>query len=235
MLAHIDRLELDAGPRSRAVGMERMCAVTREVHPIEDMIRFVVGPGEIVVPDLKRKLPGRGVWVTARRTILAEAVKRGAFQRGFRANVAVPADLAVSVEAQLERAVLDALAIVRKAGAVVTGFGKVEALAETAGAVAFLHASDASPDGVRKIAAAIQRGYGEGAVKVTKVTTFTSAHLDLALGRPNVIHASLLAGRASETFLARWQTLERYRTGDPGGRGAGVKQPEQAAPGLASE
>jgi hypothetical protein len=35
--------------------------------------------------------------------------------------------------------------------------------------------------------------------------------LDLALGRSNVIHAALLAGRASETFLERAGALGRYR------------------------
>ena len=57
MLAHEQHEELDAGPRKGRPGAERLCAVTREVKPVEDLIRFVVGP-EGVVPDLKRKLPG---------------------------------------------------------------------------------------------------------------------------------------------------------------------------------
>ena len=46
------------------------------------------------------------------------------------------------------------------------------------------------------------------------VTVLTSAQLDLALGRSNVIHAALLAGPASKTFLSRCQTLVRYRMAD---------------------
>jgi hypothetical protein len=46
------------------------------------------------------------------------------------------------------------------------------------------------------------------------VTALTSAQLDLALGRSNVIHAALLAGPASKTFLSRSQILVRYRTAD---------------------
>jgi len=42
----------------------------------------------------------------------------------------------------------------------------------------------------------------------------TSAQLDLALGRPNVVHAALLAGPPSDTFLARLRRLERFRTGE---------------------
>ncbi len=38
-----------------------MCAVTRQVAPTDDLIRFVLSPTGEVVPDLKRKLPGRGL------------------------------------------------------------------------------------------------------------------------------------------------------------------------------
>ena len=46
------------------------------------------------------------------------------------------------------------------------------------------------------------------------VTALTSEQLDLALGRSNVIHAALLAGPASKTFLSRSQILVRYRMVD---------------------
>ena len=38
-------------------GPNRMCAVTRDVRPIGDLIRFVVGPGDVIVPDIRRRLP----------------------------------------------------------------------------------------------------------------------------------------------------------------------------------
>jgi uncharacterized protein len=37
--------------------------------------------------------------------------------------------------------------------------------------------------------------------------------LDLALSRLNVVHAALPAGPGSETFLARFVCLTRFRTG----------------------
>jgi uncharacterized protein len=37
--------------------------------------------------------------------------------------------------------------------------------------------------------------------------------LDLALNRPNVVHAALLTGPGSETFLTRVARLTRFRTG----------------------
>jgi predicted RNA-binding protein YlxR (DUF448 family) len=179
------------------------------------MIRFVLGPDGAVVPDLKHKLPGRGVWITARRSVLADAISRGAFQRGFKSEVKVSKDLATSVERLIERWVLDALAIAHKAGDAITGFAKVEAAIETDEIGALLHAKDASADGCRKIAASLKRRFGEGAGKIVTIAAFTSTQLDLALGRPNVVHAALLAGRASDTVLTRWMILDGFRMGDP--------------------
>jgi uncharacterized protein len=220
MLARPDNTDLDAGPH-RAAGRERLCVVTREVKPTDEMIRFVVGPDRAVVADLKRKLPGRGVWVTASRACLAAAAKRGVFARAFGADVTVAADLPDLVQGLLERALLDALAIARKAGEVVTGHAKVEAAAEDGAAVAFLQARDAGPEGVRQIMAAIRRGYPEEAANIVVIRAFTSAQLDLALARPNVVHAALLAGRATDTVMARWRVLSRVRAPEPNRADAG--------------
>ena len=226
MLARVDHGEADAGPRGGAT--ERLCIVTRRVRPVGELIRFVAGPDGSVVADLKRRLPGRGVWVTASRARVFDAVKRGAFQKSLKADVKVPGDLADRVEALLERSALDALGIARKASLVVAGFAKVEAAAARGEALALLHAAEAGPDGMRKIAGASRREAAGTPSEITRIRAFRSAQLDLALGRPNVVHAALLAGRASESFLARWRTLECYRTGEPGqpgDRSDGVNQP----------
>ncbi len=234
MLARLTNTETDTGPRRSARGGERLCIATRQVRPVAEMIRFVAGPDGTVVPDLKRKLPGRGVWVTARRDALADAAKRGAFRRGLRADVKVPADLLATIERLLERSALDSLAIAHKAGQVVTGFARVEAAIASDPILALIHARDARPDGLRKIAAAVQRRHDEDVAKPVVIEAFTSIQLDLAIGRPNVVHAALLAGQASDAFIARWRNLERFRTGDPGDRGRGLRQPNQDAPELGS-
>ena len=57
-------------------------------------------------------------------------------------------------------------------------------------------------------------GINDELPEIPVVTALTSEQLDLALGRSNVIHAALLAGPASKTFLSRSQILVRYRMAD---------------------
>jgi len=186
------------------------------VRPIEELIRFVVSPQGEVIPDLKRKLPGRGMWISASRRTVAEAVRRHQFSRGFKRDVRVAATLPADTEALLARSAAEALAMAAKAGQVVSGFAKVEGLLEQGRAEALIHASDGAADGIRKLdAIAGQRSRNIGESRdFPIVTVLTSAELDLALGRSNVIHAALLAGPASKTFLSRCQTLVRYRMAD---------------------
>lgn len=231
MLARTNDSELDTGPADSRAGSERFCAVTRAVKPVAEMIRFVAGPGG-VVPDIKRKLPGRGVWISAGRPIVADAIRRKVFARPFGQDVRVPADLADITERLLERAALDALAITGKAGLVLTGFGKVEAALAEQVVLALIHAADAAPDGIRKLAQAGRRGADDAAPDLPVIRAFTSAQLDLALGRSNVVHAALLAGRASATFLARSALLARFQ-GERGGRKHSLSRPEVR--GLGSE
>ena len=223
MLALADP-DLDDGPRTDRSATMRMCAVSREVRPIDELIRFVVAPSGDVIPDLKRKLPGRGLWVGAARKTVAEAVRRHQFSRGFKRDVRAAATLPADTEALLERSCTEALAMAAKAGQVISGFAKVEGLLEQGRAAVLIHASDGAADGIRKLdAIAGQRTANSGeSPGLPIVTALTSAQLDLALGRSNVIHAALLAGPASKTFLSRCQILVRYRmdgddkTGDGG-------------------
>jgi uncharacterized protein len=210
----MERLAEDAAteriPRAALGATERLCIATRQVRPVGEMIRFVTSPDGAVVPDLKCRLPGRGVWVTARRDVVAEAVRRRLFARAFKSEVRVSKELPDEVERLLEQSTLNALSIARKAGLVVQGFAKVEAAVAAGTVAALLRARDAGEENGRKLASAFARRVGrEAEGKI--IEAFTSAQLDLALGRLNVVHAALLAGRASGTFLARWRFLEEFR------------------------
>jgi predicted RNA-binding protein YlxR (DUF448 family) len=202
---------LDSGPRQTPPGSERFCAATGAVRPVNEMIRFVVAPDGTVVPDLKRRLPGRGLWITATAPALRNALTRKAFAKGFKREVRLAADFVEATERLLERAALDALAIAHKAGKTAIGFGQVEAALTRDRVVAVIHAADAAADGVRKLNAALRQRPDAGNIDI--IGTFASAQLNLALGRSNVIHAALLAGPESETVLARAARLGRFRTG----------------------
>ena len=209
MLAATDQLEArDTGPK--AAGTERLCVVARVPKPVDNLLRFVAGPDGTLVPDVKRRLPGRGVWVTATRGALETAVRRGAFARSLKSSIRIPEDLPNLVDRLLARAALDVLAMANKAGRVVTGFERVGDALMSGRLAALIHAAEASPDGVRKLAAV------KSGPPLPLVRAFTASQLGLALGRPNVIHAALLVGRESDSFLARWRTLERYRANDDG-------------------
>ena len=212
MLAQSDATELDDGPRSR--GTERFCVATRAVRPVEHMIRFVIAPNGEAVADLNQNLPGRGVWVTATRSALDRALKANAFARGFRRDVRLAGDLVPRTERLLENAALDALAVARKAGLVAVGFAQVETALKREAVIALLHAAEAAPDGVKKLDSALKQSRQSRSVRIIRI--LTTGQLDLALGRPNVIHAALLAGRASETFMARLRRLERFRSAEFG-------------------
>ena len=219
---------LDAGPRKIAPGTERLCAATGEVKPIGEMIRFVLGPDATAVPDLKRRLPGRGIWITATRQALRSAIARKAFARAFKRDVRLAPDLVETTERLIERAALDALAICHKAGKLAIGFANADAALARARVVALLNAAEAAPDGTRKLTAALHRRADAAGIAV--IDAFTSAQLDLALGRSNVIHAALLAGPESETFLARTARLDYFRTGpEPGSPGVSKRRARNSA------
>lgn len=221
MLAIADPADLDHGPRTKS-GTERMCAVTRQVAAVDDLIRFVVSPDGEPVPDLKRKLPGRGLWVSLSHAAVAEAARRNVFAKSFKRDVRVSKTLADDVERMMVRGVAEALAMAAKAGQVVSGFSKVEGAIEARQATALIHATDGAADGIRKLnakLAAMTRENPAESADLPVVSVLTTDELDLALGRANVVHAALLAGSAGKTFLARCQTLTRFRGTDGGNSG----------------
>jgi predicted RNA-binding protein YlxR (DUF448 family) len=203
--------ELDRGPASAGSG--RFCALTRTAKPAGDLIRFVVGPDGDVVPDVKRKLPGRGVWIGLSRAAVDEAVKRRVFGRAFKRDLRVDAELGAVTERLLERSALDALAIAGKGGQVVQGFAKVEVAINRGDAVALIEAADGADDGKRKVAAVLRRKLEENPLEMPVISIFAGSQLDLALNRINVVHAALLSGPATSTFLARTERFLRFRTG----------------------
>jgi predicted RNA-binding protein YlxR (DUF448 family) len=216
LLPQVETEPSDDGPGAARSGPARLCLATGEVRPIDELIRYVVAPDGAIIPDLARKLPGRGAWVTATRAALESAIARKGFARGFRGKAAAGPELPDLVDRLLEKTALSALSFANKAGQVLTGFAKVEIAVDQSRAAVLVHARDAAADGVAKLAAAARRTGAEPA----RVAAFSGLQLDLALGRSNVVHAALLAHAASRSFLEHCQKLERWRTGENAGAAA---------------
>ena len=180
-----------------------MCIVAREVKDEAELIRFVRGPAGEAVPDLGRKLPGRGVWVSLDRRVLAEAVRRKAFSKAFGAETTIPPDLEAMVEQLLRRQALSLLSLSRKAGEAVSGSMKVEEMLGRNRARLLFHGTDASPDGCRKLD---RRMHPD----VAKIVLFHSHELDLAFGRSNVVHAAVAKGGLAERLLAAVRRIETF-------------------------
>jgi predicted RNA-binding protein YlxR (DUF448 family) len=197
-----------SAPRTLAeAARERRDIVTGSVMEESRLIRFVAGPDGMVIPDLGRRLPGRGLWVAADRASVETAGRKGMFSRAAKRRLTAPADLAVQVEALLMKRLLSGLGLARKAGELISGFEKVQ-IAIVAGKAAFVvEALDGGADGRRKIRGVFHRSPRETRL----IGLFSSEELGLALGGDNVIHTAFLAGRGAEGWACDIERLAGFR------------------------
>ena len=203
---------MGAARRARE-GSRRRCVASRMRAEPQSLLRFVVDPDGMVVPDLARRLPGRGAWVEASRAALERAVRSGALAKSFKRRASVPADLVARVEGLLAQRVREALSLANKAGLVVAGFTKVEEAIRSRQVAVLVHARDAAPAGAAKLDQLLAKLGGEEAAGAATITELTGAELSLAMGRSNVVHAAASAGGASSRLIAEAARLKRYRTG----------------------
>ena len=173
-------------------GPLRRCIVTRERAERARMLRFVVSPDRLIVPDLAARLPGRGIWLSARRDVLETARARGAFARAAKGSVTMPADLPAIIEAGLHRRITELLGLARRAGQAVSGFQKAREwlLAGRAGLV--VQAADGSVDERSR--------FLSGARGVPVAAPLTAAALGAVFGRDHVVHAIVAQGRLAEAL-----------------------------------
>lgn len=182
----------------------RQCLVSGEHLPTQAMIRFVVGPDDTVVPDLEERLPGRGLWVAAKRDMIETAAVKRAFSRAARAQVNVPERLTETVTSLLRRRCLDRLGLARRAGLTVFGGDRVKDALYAGRVAALVEASDGSPGERDKMVAA--------AKGLPLVEAFNRSELGEALGRDEAVHVGLAHGALTASFVIE------------AGRYAGVKE-----------
>jgi hypothetical protein len=185
--------------------------VTRERRPKETMIRFVIGPDKTVVPDIAAKLPGRGLWLSARSDVIQTACTKGAFARTARMSVTVPPDLLFVLQASLVRRVGDHLGLARRAGQAVAGFQKAREWLVGGRAALIVQASDGSSDErVRFLS-----GWTEN---VPVVAPLDGARLGSIFGRDHTVHVAVAAGRIATTLQIEAERLAGLTGGGADGR-----------------
>jgi predicted RNA-binding protein YlxR (DUF448 family) len=182
---------------------------------VEDLVRFVLGPEGNIVPDLGRRLPGRGVWIEAQRQAVVEAVRRKVFARSLKQAVAVPGDLPDQVDRLMARRLAEAISLANKAGLLVAGFAKVDDLIGQGRAAVLIQAADSAADGAARLARKFEASVGPKRAAQAIVAELPGEQLDLAIGRSNVVHAAASGGGAAERILGEARRLRRYRSGDP--------------------
>ena len=191
--------------RDATIDRERRDLVSHQVMDESRLIRFVAGPDGQVVPDLGRKLPGRGLWVEASRASVEAAVRKNGFARAAKTRLNAPADLADAVERLLAKRCLDQLGLARREGVLISGFEKSAANLRSGKAAWLIEAADGAADGRAKMLALARH-------QTAKVCgAFTADDLSLALGLENAIHAVLLAGGRADRWTIEVERLAGFR------------------------
>lgn len=183
-------------------GPLRRCVLTRERQDRTRMIRFVIGPDRQVVPDLAGRLPGRGIWLSARGDVLeaarAQGKLAGTFARAARGPVTVPPDLSGLLTTGLTTRIGELLGLARRAGQAVAGFQKAGSWLREGRAALILQAADGSPE---------ERMRFRGASSLPALTPLDGAALGAVFGRPHVVHVAVAHGRLAEALAIEAERL----------------------------
>jgi len=181
-------------------GPLRRCIVTREVQPKERMLRFVLGPSREIVPDIAGKLPGRGMWLSARGDVLETALSRGAFMRAARGQVTLPSDLRARIEDGLRGRVRDLLGLARRAGQAVSGWQAGREWLQAGRAGLLVQAKDGS----------VAERARFGGRDLPAVAPLTAAELGVVFGRDHAVHVVVAPGRLADAIRIEAERLAGF-------------------------
>lgn len=190
---------------------DRKCIVTGKSGQADELLRFVAGPDDQIYVDLKRNLPGRGCWVTAKRTYVEQAVSKNAFSRALKQKVEVNSDLADVIDQLMTKSAMGAIGLARKAGSAIFGAAQVEKAVRSGKALAVMHSKSGAPDGVRKIDQARRATIHLGGPRIEAFSLFGPEEMDLAFGSGNVIHAAIMDAGPGNAALKKLKTLKIFR------------------------
>lgn len=199
-----------------AAGPLRRCIASGDSLPPERLVRFVVAPDGTLTPDLDRRLPGRGVWVSAQRQAIEQAVAKNLFARAARRKVAVPAELPARLQALLLQRLLDTLGLARRAGQAVAGHDKVQEFVAQGRAGLLLLARDAGADAQGRSGALARRG-------LPVVTALDAVEQGAIFARDRAVFVAVAPGRLAQRLMVDAARLQGLRGLPDSAPGTGVK------------
>ncbi len=182
----------------------RECIASGETHPTTAMVRFVVGPDDEIVADVAGRLPGRGLWLSAKRDMIETAAAKRLFSKAAHRPVRVPENLVDTVSELLKRRCLDTLGLARRAGLTAVGADKVRAQAGAGQTAVLIEAADGSKGERDKMVATARAAH--------VVDAFDRYEMGAALGRDEAVHVGLASGGLTTVFLTEVARYEGVRS-----------------------
>ena len=179
--------------------IERKCILDGTVKPMSELLRFVELKNELL-PDFNKKLPARGMYVTANRLSLTTAIEKKLFHKVSRHNLRISENFMENVENLLKQKALDSLNIARKSGALLAGFEKIKEAIKKDKVSFIVEATDAGHDGKEKVALL--------AKTIEIFNLFSIDELDRTLNKENTVHVAVLKGDTSRMV---YDNIKKYQ------------------------
>ena len=187
----------------KAEAGERRCLVTGLPALRENLIRFVRAEDGTVYPDLFEKLDGRGVWISNKKSILQEALKKQLFNnKGFGKGTKVPQNLIQIVEDGMRRHILSSLGLANKAGFIVFGFDKIKEITRKQQVPLLFEANDGSVKEEERLQFFMPDVY--------VCQLFSKEELGAQIGRELCVHMAVLGGKMAESLRTEVLRLEAF-------------------------
>jgi uncharacterized protein len=196
---------MDKNEPAKTNARTRRCALSREEKPLEELVRFVANDCGEIFPDVSARAPGRGVWISATKDALEQAIKVNAFARSLKRQCYPKSELVAQTSEGLRQKALGLLGLARRSGNIVSGFDKVcDELRKTAPAF-IIEAYDGSDDGRDKIIG-LSKKWGQ----VQIIGCFCRDDLGKALSRDNIIHALMPKGQFAQNWAVELNRLRGF-------------------------
>lgn len=180
----------------------RKCIVSGKIVAKQQLLRFVALPDNTIVPDFKKRLFGKGIYVSISKTMLQKAISGNLFTKALKKKVKPIEDLEYIVENTLRSSALQLISLARKAGFLITGMDKVTEALKKNRVTLILEASDAGKDGTEKISRLA------GDIHIHRL--FTTEELDKALDKTNTVHCAFLKSEMSNAVSREFDKLNQF-------------------------